>query len=124
LTKHPSFCISKRRAKPIRWLGDSREAISGFPDAARQAAGYQLWRVQCGREPNDWKPVPGVGAGVQEIRIHTETEHRVLYIAKLPETIFVLHAFEKRGRRTPRRELDLARNRLRLLLGERALQKE
>jgi phage-related protein len=68
--------------------------------------------------------MPSVGAGVQEIRIHTETEHRVFYIAKLPEAIYVLHAFEKRARRTPQRDLDLARSRLRLLLGERAQQKE
>ena len=47
--------------KPLIWLGDSREAISGFPDAARQIAGFQLWRAQRGLEPNDWKPMPSVG---------------------------------------------------------------
>ncbi|MFZ1061357.1 MAG: hypothetical protein WAP47_19440 [Candidatus Rokuibacteriota bacterium] len=47
--------------KPLIWLGDSREAISGFPDAARQIAGFPLWRVQRGLEPNDWKPMPSVG---------------------------------------------------------------
>lgn len=77
--------------------------------------------VQCGLEPNDWKS--SVGKGVQEIRIHTEAEHRVFYMAKFPEAIYVLHAFEKRARRTPKRDLDLAKHRLRLLLNQRAQQK-
>lgn len=109
--------------KPLIWLGDSREAIRGFPDGARLIAGFQLRRVQRGMEPNDWKPMPSVGPGVQEIRIHTGAEHRVFYIAKLAEAVYVLHAFEKRTRRTPRDDLDLARHRLRLLLIQRARRK-
>ena len=87
--------------KPLIWLGDFREAISGFPDAARQIAGFQLWRVQRGLEPNDWKPMPSVGQGVREIRIHTGAEHRVLYVAKFAKAVYILQAFEKRTRRTP-----------------------
>jgi len=109
--------------KPLIWLGDSRDAIRGFPDAARQIAGFQLWRVQRGLEPNDGKPMPGVGPGVQEIRIHTGAEHRVFYIAKFAEAVHVVHAFEKRTRRTSREDLDLARHRLRLRLQQRARRK-
>ena len=57
--------------KPLIWLGDSRESIRAFTDDVRKIAGFQLWRVQRGLEPNDWKPMPSVGLGVQEIRIHT-----------------------------------------------------
>ena len=99
--------------KPLIWLGDSRDAIRAFPDDVRQIAGFQLWRVQRGLEPNDWKPMPSVGLGVQEIRIHTGTEHRVLYLAKFAEAVYVLHAFEKRSRRTPGREIEIGRGRLR-----------
>ena len=63
--------------------------------------------------------MPRIGTGVQEIRVHTELEHRVFYIAKFPEAIYVLHAFEKRTRKTPKRDLELARNRLRALLLKR-----
>jgi phage-related protein len=62
-------------AKRLVWLGSSRRDIRGFPGPARRAAGFQLFRVQQGLEPNDWKPMASIGAGVQEIRIHTETEH-------------------------------------------------
>lgn len=65
-------------------------------------AGFQRWRVQRGLEPNEWKPMPSVGLGVQEIRIRTGAEHRVLYAARFAEAIYVLHAFEKRTRRTPK----------------------
>ncbi len=109
--------------KPLIWLGDSRETIRGFPDGTRQIAGFQLWRVQRGLEPNDWKPMPSVGRGVQEIRIHAGAEHRVFYIAKFAEAVYVLHAFEKRTRRTPKDDVDLARHRLRLLLNQRARRK-
>ncbi len=64
--------------------------------------------------------MPSVGPGVQEIRIHTGTEHRVFYIAKFAKAVYVLHAFEKRTRRTSRDDLDLARHRFHLLLQQRA----
>ncbi len=109
--------------KPLIWLGDARDRVRAFPDDARKLVGFQLWRVQRGLEPNDWKPMPGVGLGVQEIRIHTGTEHRVLYVEKFAEAVYILHAFEKRTRRTVKDELDLARQRLRLLLNQRARRK-
>src|SRR3989337_4015380 len=101
-------------AKPLIWVGSSRADVRAFPADARRIAGFQLWRVQRGLDPNDWQPMPTVGAGVLEIRVHTELEHRVVYIAKFTEGVYVLHAFEKRSRKTPQRALELAGNRLRL----------
>jgi len=60
-----------------------------------------------------------VGAGVEEIRVHTGEEHRVFYIARFSEGVYVLHAFEKRSRKTPDRELEVARTRLRDVLAAR-----
>jgi len=60
-----------------------------------------------------------VGPGVYEIRIHTRAEHRVFYVVKFVEGIYVLHAFEKRTRRTPNGDIDLARDRLSRLIRER-----
>lgn len=95
--------------KLIRWLGTSRRDIQVFPADARQAAGFQLYCVQQGLDPNDWKPMPSVGPGVKEIRIHTGREHRVLYAAHIAGAIYVLHAFEKkRGRRRNGTSISLA----------------
>ena len=80
-------------------------------------------RVQQGLEPNDWKPMPTVGPGVQEIRIHTGLEHRVFYVAKFAEGIYVIHALEKRTRKTPKHELELARDRFRALVVRRRKEK-
>ena len=63
--------------------------------------------------------MPVVGAGVREIRIHTTLEHRVLYVAKFEDVVYVLHAFEKRTRRTSRTDVELARQRYRALVRQR-----
>ena len=105
--------------KPLVWLGTARDDLRGFPADARQVAGFQLWRVQRDLEPNDWKPMPSVGLGVREVRVHTGLAHRIAYVAKFDEAVYVLHAFQKRSRQTPKRDLELARQRLRQLLGQR-----
>jgi phage-related protein len=105
--------------RPLIWLGSSRSALREFPDDARQLAGFQLRRVQHGLEPNEWKPMTTVGVGVKEIRIHTGLEHRVLYLARFAEGVYVLHAFEKRTRKTSKRDTDLARERFRALIEDR-----
>lgn len=64
--------------------------------------------------------MPSVGVGVQEIRIHTAVEHRVFYVAKFEEVIYVLHAFEKRTRQTRQADIDLGKRRLATVLASRA----
>jgi phage-related protein len=109
--------------KPLFWVGSSRNDLKAFSRDARRVAGFQLRRVQQGLEPNDWKPMPTVGPGVLEIRIHTGVEHRVFYVAKFAEGVYVLHAFEKRTQKTPKREVDLGRDRFRALMRKRRTEK-
>ena len=106
------------RRKPIRWLGDSLNRVREFPQDARRAAGTDLRLVQQGEQPADWKPMPTVGPGVNEIRVHAGREYRVLYVAKFAETVYVLHAFVKKTRRTPKSDIDLASKRYRHLMAE------
>lgn len=105
--------------KALQWLGGSRSDVRAFPRDARRLTGVQLRRVQQGLDPIDWKPISSVGPGVREIRVHTRLEHRVVYVAKFAEAVYVLHAFEKRTRKTPSRDLDLARQRFRALVAQR-----
>ncbi len=60
-----------------------------------------------------------VGPGVYELRIRTAVEHRVFYVAKLTEGIYVLHAFQKKTRQTSQRDIELARERYREVLKQR-----
>lgn len=98
--------------KPLFFVGGVLARLRAFPARARRAAGHQLFQVQVGFEPSDWKPMPSVGSGVIEIRVHESGEYRVLYLARFAEAIYVLHAFEKRARRTRRADIDLARRNL------------
>ena len=96
-------------------LGSARRDIRAFPALARRLAGFQLRRVQHGLDPDDWKPMPTVGPGVREIRIHVAGAHRVSYVATRAQAIYVLHAFEKKTQKTAPRDLAIGRERFRAL---------
>ncbi len=100
--------------KRLEFLGDSLEQLRDFSKTAQKEAGVQLHKVQQGIEPSDWKPMASVGPGVREIRIRDEAgAFRVLYIAKIEDVVYVLHAFQKKTQQTAKRDLELAAARLR-----------
>jgi len=103
--------------KSLKFVGSSLDDLRGFPEEARRAAGFELQAIQNGLEPRDWKAMQSVGPGVNEIRIHVLGEWRVLYVAKLTDAIYVLHAFRKKGQRTNKNDIELARKRLRQIGG-------
>ncbi len=83
--------------KPITFVGGALDELRDFPVNARREAGYQLDRVQRGLEPDDWKPMTGVGPGVREIRVRdTMGAFRVIYVAALTDAVYVLRAFQKK----------------------------
>jgi phage-related protein len=105
--------------KRIVWLGDSLDRLRELPGDARHEAGYQLERIQAGRDPADWKPMPSVGLGVNELRVRAGGAYRVIYVAKFIEAVYVLHAFQKKSQKTPRTDIELARKRFAALVVER-----
>ena len=105
--------------KSLEFVGSSLDDLKEFPAEARRAAGFELGFVQRGLEPSDWKPMKDVGAGVREIRIHVLGEWRVLYVAKFAESVYVLHAFQKKTQKTTREDIGLARARYRQIGGRR-----
>ena len=105
--------------KPVRFLGDSLKSIRDFGEDARRDAGFQLDRVQRGLEPLDFKSMPAIGRGVQEIRLWDETgTYRVIYTARLADAVYVLHAFQKKTQAASKRDIDLARIRWAELMKE------
>ncbi|RJT28484.1 type II toxin-antitoxin system RelE/ParE family toxin [Mesorhizobium waimense] len=106
--------------KVIEWLGSSRADVRAFPDDARIEAGWQLELVQRGDDPDDWKPLQIVGAGVREIRVREASGAvRVIYLATLEDRVLVLHAFHKKTQATSKKDLDLAAQRLKRWKAER-----
>lgn len=99
--------------RPVTWVGNALDELRQFPLEARRAAGHQLHLVQIGVEPSDWKPMPVIGPGVRELRIHTGRAFRVIYLASYQDAVYVLSAFEKKSGRTSKLDIELARKRLR-----------
>jgi len=105
------------RMKAIIWMGSSKVDLKAFPTAVMDDMGHQLFRVQCGLEPDDWKPMTTIGIGVKEIRVKdTAGIFRTVYLATRPEAVYVLHCFQKKTQATARRDIGLARLRLKGVL--------
>ena len=102
--------------KPIEFLGGSLRSLREFPDDAKRDAGYQLDRVQHGLQPDDFKPMPTIGKGVEEIRVRDDSgAYRIIYTARLADAVYVLHAFQKKTQATSKRDIELAKQRFALL---------
>jgi len=102
--------------KKLRFIGSSLNDLKNFPVAARREAGFELDAVQRGLMPSDFKPLPAIGPGAYEIRIHLLGEWRVVYVAKFDDTVTVLHAFHKKTQKTRREDIELASRRYQQLV--------
>ena len=101
--------------KPVRFVGSARDDLAAFPKIARTRAGHELFMIQVGRNPDDWKPMSNVGPGACEIRVRDpHGAYRVIYVAKFTDAVYVLHAFQKKTQKTARADLDLAMQRYRI----------
>ena len=100
---------------------EGAEIIRRFPKEARIRMGRGLFRRQMGEQlgmPNS-RPMPGVGAGVSELRVKGEDgSFRAFYYTASAQGVLVFHAFVTKTRRTPPLELELARKRLKELRNE------
>jgi len=102
--------------KPVEFIGSSKKDLSGFPDPVKQDIGHALFVAQQGSRAPNVKTLRGFGGGVVEIvEDHDGDTYRCVYTTRQTRAIYVLHAFQKkskRGRRTPKHEIDLVLVRL------------
>ncbi len=102
----------------MKWVGNSHEQVRSFPKPARKIVGDALQFAQLGKKHQKAKPLRGIGSGVFEIAARFDTNtYRAVYTVKLGANIYVLHAFQKksiRGISTPKREIDLIKQRLKI----------
>ena len=90
--------------KAACFVGTAREDLAAFPESARRRAGYELFMVQVGREPADFKPIPSVGPGTYEIRVRDEAgAFRVIYVAKFERAVSTCCTPSRRRRGRPHR---------------------
>jgi phage-related protein len=108
----------------IAWEGDSKEVISSFPDDAKQNLGFQLRLLQQGDQPTDYRAMSSIGPGVFELRGKDKRAwYRVIYLSRIRDVVHVLHCFEKKGRKTPSKEIDTAKKRLKAVRARMAEEK-
>jgi phage-related protein len=94
--------------KGVRFHGDALERLRELSDDL----GHQIWQVQKGLDPDDWKPMKTVGPGVREIRVKDDSgAYRAIYLATLPDAVHVYHVFQKKTQKTPKKDLDTAKAR-------------
>lgn len=106
--------------KPIVWIGSALRDLTAFPDEIKKQAGFDLYHIQRGLEPANWKPFPGVGPGTHEIIVNDAGGwFRVLYVAKFDEAVYVLHSFQKKTNATSKKDVELAAERYKDVVSRR-----
>jgi phage-related protein len=104
--------------RKLIWLVDSLDRLAAFAPAVRQKLGFGLYQAQIGQQHESAKILRGFGESVWQVRADDPGgTYRAVYVTQLGDAIYVLHAFQKKstsGIATPRRELDLIRQRLQL----------
>jgi phage-related protein len=103
--------------RPVRWIGSSKDDLSAFPEEVKRRVGGGLWDAQLGLKAPFAKPLKGFGgASVLEIIDDFDGDtYRAVYTVRFAGVVYVLHAFQKKSKKgmaTPKREMDLVRERL------------
>ena len=107
--------------KPIEWLGSSLKDIQAMPDEVRQEFGFSLYQLQQGLNPDNAKSLKGISGVYELLADFNKDTYRTVYIAKLNDTIYVLHCFKKKSKKgiaTPKQDVDLIKTRLKELKGD------
>jgi len=100
----------------VIFLGDSFDLISGFPNGVKRNLGHGIRCVQAGVAPPDSKAITTIGLGVYELRDSDKaTWYRVIYLKKIENTVYILHCFSKKSRKTSMKDLRTAQLRLKAL---------
>jgi phage-related protein len=107
-----------REPRRLVWLVDTLERLTGFPPAVRKELGFAMYQAQIGQQHESAKMLRGFAETVWQVRADDPSgTYRAVYVAQLGDAIYVVHVFQKKatsGIATPRRELDLIRQRLQL----------
>ncbi len=108
-----------RKTKPVSWINAALKEFEDFPEGARTVCLTALTIAAEGGKADIAKPLHGLGSGVLEIALAFKSDaFRVIYAVQLADEIWVVHAFQKKstqGIKTPQREMDLIKDRLKRL---------
>jgi len=111
---HQKANAGNRTTAKISWEGDSLDVLKAWPRDVQRDIGLSLRNLQEGERPTiAARPMQSVGQGVFELKAGDEaTWYRVIYLARIENTIYVLDSFIKKSRKTEKNDLNRARARL------------
>jgi phage-related protein len=105
--------------KPLYWVGSSKRDLLSLPGPVVDLFGFALYLAQDGRKHEQAKPLRGFGsAGVLEVvEDWDRSTYRAVYTVRFEGVVFALHMFQKKSKRgatTPKADIDLIRERLKV----------
>src|SRR6266496_690043 len=108
-----------QKTRPVSWIKAALREFETFPAGAKSICLAALTIAAEGGKADIAKPMHGLGSGVFEIALPFQGDaFRVVYAVQLADEIWVVHAFQKKstqGIKTPKREIDLIKDRLKRL---------
>jgi phage-related protein len=111
-------------SRPLLWVASSKRDYKAFPARVQDGFGFELFLVQTGQHPPSAKPLKGLRTGTLELIENFDGDtYRAVYTVRFREAVYVLHAFKKKskqGSRTPRSDIELIKQRLKVAEGDHA----
>ena len=109
--------MENKRLKPVRWIGSSHRDVRSFPQPVRAGISHALYAAQKGETDPAAKPLRGFGGRsvIEIVSDHRGDTWRSVYTVRFEDAVYVLHAFQKKSKKgiaTPKKELDLIRQRM------------
>ena len=115
--------LEEQKLAAVVWEGDTRQVVRGFPKGVRGKFGADIFNLQRGERPLSFRPMPSVGKGVMELKQQDNAGwYRIIYLSRVGDTLYMLHAFRKQSAKTSKNDLAVAKARLRDVL--EAIQEE
>ena len=105
--------------KKVDFHNSVKKIIREFPKSVRLSLGKAIFAMQTGQKLKMplARMMKDIGKGVEEIRIKdTSGIYRIFYFTRLQNAILIFHAFKKKTQKTPKKEIDLGRKRLKEML--------
>jgi len=107
------------KRKPVRFVGGSQSDLQRFPKKVTLVVGTALTAAQPGGKHKDAKPMKGFGGAsvVENVDDFDGDTFRAVYTVRFADVVYVLHAFQKKSKKgieTPKSDLDLIKQRLKV----------
>lgn len=103
----------------VRFTKQCQKEIINFPEEIREDLADLVARLDTGlllSMPVS-RPMPSIGKGVHELRLKDRSGiYRVIYVFLSHSDIWLLHGFKKKTQETPRKNIELAKKRLKEIL--------